>query len=72
MAWRSTGCWTRRTLAHRFYARQGEVLTEFAADEPVIRSTVLSGLPLRRAWLTPDQPPNVEDCLSESTASPVS
>ena len=33
------------TLAHRFYARRGEVLTEFAAGEPVIRSTVLPGLP---------------------------
>ena len=41
------------TLAHRFYARRGEVLTEFAAGEPVIRSTVLPGLPLRREWLTP-------------------
>ena len=41
------------TQAHRFYARRGEVLTEFAAGEPVIRSTVLPGLPLRRAWLTP-------------------
>ena len=60
------------TLAHRFYARRGEVLTEFAAGEPVIRSTVLPGLPLRRAWLTSDQPPKVEDCLAESTAPPVS
>ena len=60
------------TLAHRFYARRGEVLTEFAAGEPVIRSTVLPGLPLRRAWLTSHQPPKVEDCLAESTAPPVS
>ena len=52
------------TLAHRFYARRGEVLTEFAAGERVIRSTVLPGLPLCRGWLTPDQPPKVEDCLA--------
>ena len=36
------------TLAHRFYGRRGELLTEFAAGEPVIHSTVLPGLPLRR------------------------
>ena len=60
------------TLAHRFYARCGEVLTEFAAGEPVIRSTVLPALPLRREWLTPDQPPKVEDCLAEGKAPPVS
>lgn len=52
------------TLAHRFYARRGEVLTEFAAGERVIHSTVLPSLPLRREWLTPDQPPKVEDCLT--------
>ena len=60
------------TLAHRFYARRGEVLTEFAAGDPVIRSTVLPGLPLRREWLTPDQPPKVEDCLTDSTPPPAS
>ena len=60
------------TLAHRFYARRREVLTEFAAGEPVIRSTVLPGLPLCRDWLTPDQPPKVEDCLAETTAPPAS
>ena len=60
------------TLAHPFYARRGDVLTEFAAGEPVIRSSVLPGLPLRRERLTPDQPPKVEACLAESTAPPVS
>lgn len=36
------------TLTHRFHARRGEVLTEFAAGEPVIRSRMLPDLPLRR------------------------
>ncbi|MDE0447947.1 MAG: hypothetical protein OXH96_14885 [Spirochaetaceae bacterium] len=40
------------------------MLTEFAAGAPVIGSTGLPGLPLRREWLTPDQPPRVEDCLA--------
>ena len=53
------------TLAHRFYTRRGDVLSEFAAGESVIRSPLLPGLPLRRAWLTPDRPPKVESCLAE-------
>ncbi len=60
------------SLAHRFYTRDGDLITEFAVGDAVVRSTVLPSLPLRCAWLTPDQPPKVEACLAISTAPPVS
>ena len=52
------------TLAHRFYAREGELLVEFAHDEPLIASRVLTGLVMERAWLDPERLPRVADCLA--------
>jgi len=52
------------TLAHRFYAREGELLVEFAYKEPTIRSKVIAGLFLQREWLDPAKLPKVSDCLS--------
>ena len=51
------------TLAHRFYARQGELLVEFAHGEAQISSSVLPGLTLQRAWLDPEKLPRVGACL---------
>lgn len=56
------------TLAHRFYAREGELLVEFAYREPTIRSTVIPGLFLQREWLDPAKLPKVRDCLSDISA----
>ncbi|TVQ28858.1 MAG: Uma2 family endonuclease [Spirochaetaceae bacterium] len=52
------------TLAHRFYARDGELLVEFAHGEPTIASRVLAGLVMERAWLDPERLPRVADCLA--------
>lgn len=57
-----------RTLAHRFYLRQGEVLVEFGQEEPVIRSRVIPGFWARRAWLDPrnmPESPTVSEALAE-------
>ncbi len=54
-----------QTLAHRFYAREGELLVEFAHDEPQIASTVIPGLVMQRAWLDPDSLPPVAECLEQ-------
>lgn len=51
------------TLAHRFYAREGDLLVEFAHGEPAIQSRVVPGLVLRREWLDPDHLPSVRVCL---------
>lgn len=56
------------TLAHRFYGREGELLVEFAYQEPMIRSTVIPGLFLKREWLEPAKLPKVADCLSVISA----
>ena len=53
------------TLAHRFYRREGELLVEFAAGEPVIRAQSLPGFWVRRAWLDPAALPAVGRCLEE-------
>ncbi|MFW5717998.1 MAG: Uma2 family endonuclease [Spirochaetota bacterium] len=53
------------TLAHRFYAREGELLVEFANGESLIPSRVLPGLVVRRAWLDPNDLPRVADCLAQ-------
>ena len=53
------------TRAHRFYAREGELLVEFANGESRIASRVLAGLVLQRAWLDPNDLPRVADCLAE-------
>jgi Uma2 family endonuclease len=52
------------TLAHRFYAREGELLVEFAYQEPKIISKVVPGFFLQRSWLDPANLPKVADCLS--------
>ncbi len=57
------------TLAHRFYRRQGEILVEFAAGEPVIRSEVVPGFWMERAWLDPDHLPKVMEALSRIETS---
>lgn len=54
-----------RTLAHRFYAREGEILVEFANGEDLISSRVLPGFFVRREWLNPAALPAVADCLAE-------
>ena len=57
------------TLAHRFYRRQGEILVEFAAGEPVIRSEVVPGFWMERAWLDPARLPKVMEALSRIETS---
>lgn len=52
-------------LVHRFYAREGNAFVEFGAGEKRIDSRIIPGFYLRRAWLDPAAPPNVEDCLRE-------
>lgn len=54
-----------RTLAHRFYAREGELLVEFAHNEARIPSRVITDLVLKRSWLNPKQPPAIDACLAE-------
>lgn len=53
------------TLAHRFYAREGDLLVEFAAGEPVIRSRVIAGFFLRREWLDPERLPKISAAYDE-------
>lgn len=55
------------TLAHRFYRRQGEILVEFAAGESVIRSEVVPGFWMERAWLDPDHLPKIAEALAQLT-----
>jgi Uma2 family endonuclease len=52
------------TLAHRFYAREGELLSEFAHGAERIPSHVIPGLVLERAWLKPDALPPVAEALA--------
>ncbi len=51
------------SLNHRFYATDGESLTEFASGEAEVRSHVFEGLVLRREWLDPMALPDVDACL---------
>ena len=51
------------TLAHRFYAREGELLVEFAHNHPTIASHVLPGFTMERSWLNPISLPKVRECL---------
>jgi Uma2 family endonuclease len=57
-----------QTLAHRFYAREGEFLVEFARGEELIQSREIAGFYVRRAWLDPAALPKVVDCLAEIMA----
>jgi Uma2 family endonuclease len=52
------------TLAHRFYRREGEILVEFALGEKVIRSEVVRGFWVERAWLDPVHAPKVAAALA--------
>lgn len=56
------------TLVHRFYGREGELLVEFAYQEPRIPSKVIPGLFLLRQWLDPANLPKAVDALSTITA----
>ena len=44
-------------LAHRFYARRGELLVEFGQDEATIVSRSIPGFWVRRRWLNPEGMP---------------
>jgi Uma2 family endonuclease len=58
------------TLAHRFYRRGADDLfAEFApAPEEIVRSQVVEGFWLRKAWLDPAALPGVCACLEEMLA----
>ncbi|MBA3883523.1 MAG: Uma2 family endonuclease [Chthoniobacterales bacterium] len=53
-------------LAHRFYAREGELLVEFAHDEERIASRAIPGFWVAREWLNPEALPPVLECLERS------
>jgi Uma2 family endonuclease len=57
-----------QTLAHRFYAREGDFLVEFARGEERIRSREIAGFFVRRSWLDPAALPKVGACLAEIMA----
>ncbi len=54
-----------QTAARRFYALEGEVLTEFAHGEEWIASREIAGFRVRRTWLNARPHPPVADCLRE-------
>jgi Uma2 family endonuclease len=56
------------TQAHRFYAREGELLVEFANGEEVIRSRQVKGFAMRRQWLGDGAAPKIESALAEIEA----
>lgn len=51
------------THAHRFYAREDDILVEFAQGEDVIHAREIPGFMVRREWLGPDIP-KVRDALT--------
>lgn len=51
------------TLAHRFYAREGELLVEFAHQEELIPSKVVPGFTVKRELLDPAKLPKVAASL---------
>jgi Uma2 family endonuclease len=53
------------TLEHRFYERIDGILTAFGEGDELIRSRVVAGFHLRRAWLVPDALPPIATCLAE-------
>jgi Uma2 family endonuclease len=59
-----------QTLDHRFYHREGELLTAFGEDEEIIRSTQVPGFHLRRSWLDPEKLPEVAACLETIANEP--
>ena len=54
-----------QTNAHRFYALEGELLTEFAQGEEWIVSREIAGFRVRRDWLNARPHPPVAECLRE-------
>lgn len=44
------------THAHRFYAREEDILVEFAQGDAVIHSREVIGFAVRREWLGPEVP----------------
>lgn len=52
-------------LDHHFYRREGDMLSEFAADANRIDSASIAGFWVKRAWLQPDHLPKVHLCLRE-------
>jgi Uma2 family endonuclease len=61
-----------KTLVHRFYSRQDNLLLEFGQNEEIIRSRAVSGFRVRRSWLDPRQMPDkptVSEALLELSAS---
>jgi Uma2 family endonuclease len=55
-------------LAHRFYARRGELLVEFSQGEAIIVSRSIPGFWVRRSWLNPEgmpARPSVASALAE-------
>ncbi len=56
-----------QTAAHRLYALDGEVLTEFAQGEEWIASGEIAGFRVRREWLNARPHPPIAECLREMT-----
>jgi Uma2 family endonuclease len=56
-------------LEHRFYKREGDMLSEFAADAERIDSASISGFWVKRAWLNPAKLSAVSACLAEIRSS---
>src|SRR5204863_6273910 len=56
-------------LEHRFYRRQGDVLTEFGAGAERIESVSINGFWIKRAWLNPSKLSSVRSCLAEILGS---
>lgn len=54
-----------QTNAHRFYAREGDYLVEFAVDGEWIESQILTGFAMRREWLNAPSGQSVTRCLEQ-------
>jgi hypothetical protein len=52
-------------LIDLMYAREGELLVEFAHGEEVIRSRQVHGFAMRRSWLDDATAPKTEAALAE-------
>jgi Uma2 family endonuclease len=56
-------------LAHHFFRREGDMLSEFATDAERIESSSIRGFWVKRAWLNPAKLPAVGACLREILAA---
>jgi len=52
-------------LRHQFYRREGDLLVEFDQGAEHIASHSVKGFWVKRAWLNPEQLPEVRRCFSE-------